>query len=54
MNIGIKIWKDQILWNDKTINISWPINKDFCKPILNHKDTNALTLFDAEKSGDIF
>ena len=43
-----------ILWNDKTINISWPINKDFYNPTLNHKDKNAKTLFDAEKLGDIF
>ena len=43
-----------ILWNDKTINISWPFGNGDVKPILNNKDANAKTFFDVEKLGDIF
>ncbi len=43
-----------ILWNDKLININWPISSDIPRPILTNKDANAKTFYEAEISGDLF
>ena len=37
-------YERSIIWNDATINISWPISE----PVLNQKDATAKTLYDAE------
>ena len=41
-----------ILWNDKEIDILWPLLNQ--TPIISQKDANAISLSDAIKSNDIF
>ncbi len=45
-----------LFWKDKDIKINWPIanRNDNYKVIINEKDSNAPTLQEIEKSGDIF
>ena len=43
-----------IIWNDKTINIEWPLFKsEINSPVLSQKDNNAPTLQDALEKGEI-
>lgn len=44
-----------LIWNDKDLNIEWPIKENDLKyPILSNKDAMAQSLIEAKFKGDIF
>ena len=44
-----------LLWNDKEIDIKWPLDQyNISKPLLSEKDINASTLFEIKENGDLF
>lgn len=50
-----KEYEKSIIWNDPFLKIKWPINElNGMKPILSYKDSNAITIGEAEKLGFVF
>ncbi len=44
-----------LLWNDKEIDIKWPLDQyNISKPLLSEKDINASTLIEIKENGDLF
>ena len=44
-----------ILWNDKDLNIAWPLKENLIKmPLINDKDLKAETFLQATKKGEFF
>ena len=50
-----KVSEKSILWNDPDLNIKWPLNKlKGREPLISKKDSNGLTIKEAEKLDFIF
>ena len=47
-----KLYEKSLLWNDRDLNIDWPLNK--INPILSSKDLKGITIKEAENLGFTF